>query len=152
MLNQPDNRWMRNWLSGQLQRAKGSESCCPFGSVLGRVQFSVLINDIDREIECTLNKFADDTKLSCLIHLEDGIPSRGTWTSLRSGPREISLNATWPSAKCCAWAGANLNTNTGGGVDRKRAALQGRTWVWVRGWTWQCALTATEIQLSPEPH
>jgi len=101
----------------------------PQGSVLGPALFNIFVSNMDSRIECTLSKFANDTKLSGVVYMLEG--RDGIQKDLDRLERWACVNLMrFNKAKCNA-----LNMGRGSpqyqyrlGMNGWRAALRRRTW------------------------
>jgi len=96
------------------------------GSLLGPALCNIFVGNMDSGTECTLSKFANNTKLYAAVDTlkgRDAIQRYLDRLERWDGENFMKFN----KAKC-TWVGAIPNTNTGCIENGLRAALRRRTW------------------------
>ncbi|GAB0204725.1 cAMP-dependent protein kinase inhibitor alpha [Grus japonensis] len=92
----------------------------PQGSVLGLALFNIFVGDMDNGIECTLSKFANDTKLCGVVDMLEGRDAI---------QRDLDRLGRWARAKLMKFNKAKCKVLYVGQCSPKHNYSLGREWI-----------------------
>jgi len=144
--------WINDWLDTHIQRVAVNCSMSrwrsvmrsvPQRSALGLVLFAIFINDTDSGIECSLSRFAGDTKMRVqLIWQKENMLAKATWRSLRNGPTWNKWGSASP--RSYTWVGAVPDISRDWVKNGFSPAEKDLRLLWTESWTW-----AHSVHLQP---
>ncbi|GAB0183827.1 hypothetical protein GRJ2_000848000 [Grus japonensis] len=92
----------------------------PHGSVLGPAPFNIFVANVDSRIDCTLSKFADDTKLCGVVNTLEGRDAI---------QRDLDRLQRWAHANCMKLEQSQVRGPAHGSGQSQARPYLGREWI-----------------------